>query len=454
MSAFTKYPAYKDSGVAWLGEVPKHWGIDPLRACAELSTERNRSDLPVLSVYREYGVIPKDSRDDNHNATSLDTSNYKVIRPGDLAVNKMKAWQGSLGVSEHHGIVSPAYITCRIDQDKVNGRYLHYLLRSRPLVGALDAISYGVRVGQWDMRWEDFKLVQLTYPPLAEQDRIVAFLDEKTAQIDALIAKKQRQIELLDEQKAILINRSVTRGIGNGELRIVNGEAAEAFSDHSTFTIQNSQFKDSGIPWIGPIPKGWSVSRLKHECSHIVDCPHATPVYEPDGEFPAIRTSDVSPGETHYEQAKRVNAREFGRWTERLMPRAGDILYSREGDWGISAPVPEGVTLCISQRMMIFRPKKRIHSHYLMWQLNCEHVLRQGFFDVLGSTVPHVNIGTIANYHLVIPPLAEQEAIATHVDLVHSKFKEAKRQIESQIQTLQTLRSTLIAHAVTGKIKF
>jgi type I restriction enzyme S subunit len=103
--------------------------------------------------------------------------------------------------------------------------------------------------------------------------------------------------------------------------------------------------------------------------------------------------------------------------------------------------------------MMIFRPKKRIHSPYLMWQLNCEHVLRQGFFDVLGSTVPHVNIGTIANYHLVIPPRPEQEAIAAHVDLVHSKFKEAKRQIESQIQSLQTLRSTLIAHAVTGKIK-
>jgi type I restriction enzyme S subunit len=285
-------------------------------------------------------------------------------------------------------------------------------------------------VGQWDLRWEDFKQIRLTYPPLPEQDRIVTFLDEKTAQIDTLIAKKRRQIELLDEQKAILINRAVTRGL-----------------------TPNAELVDSGIEWIGRIPKGWGISRLKHECSNIVDCPHATPVYEPDGEYPAIRTSDVSPGETHYEQAKRVGAREFARWTERLTPRPGDILYSREGDWGISAPVPEGVTLCISQRMMVFRPNKRIYSPYLMWQLNCEHVLRQGFFDVLGSTVPHVNIGTIANYQLVIPPRKEQERIAEHVTSMHSKFKEAKRQIQSQIQTLQSLRSTLIAHAVTGQIR-
>ena len=116
MTTFPKYDRYKDSGVEWLGEIPENWEVEALRAVVSLKVERNRSDLPVLSVYREFGVIPKDSRDDNHNATSLDTTNYKVIQPGDLAVNKMKAWQGSLGVSEHHGIVSPAYITCSLNR--------------------------------------------------------------------------------------------------------------------------------------------------------------------------------------------------------------------------------------------------------------------------------------------------------------------------------------------------
>ncbi len=271
MTTFPKYDRYKDSGVEWLGEVPEHWGVNSLRACAELSTARNRPDLPVLSVYREFGVIPKDSRDDNHNATSLDTSNYKVVRPGDLAVNKMKAWQGSLGVSEHLGIVSPAYITCRVNQEKVNGRYLHYLLRSKPLIGALDSLSYGVRVGQWDMRFEDFKRIAITYPPKPEQDRIVAFLDQKTAEIDALIAKKQRQIELLDEQKAILINRAVTRGIVNAEFGIRNEELSS--SSHSTFTTHNSKFSPSGIEWIGEIPAHWEVVAFRRLIAAICDGP-------------------------------------------------------------------------------------------------------------------------------------------------------------------------------------
>lgn len=431
MTAFPKYERYKDSGVEWLGEVPEHWEVDALRACAELSTERNRPDLPVLSVYREYGVIPKDSRDDNHNATSLDTSNYKVVRPGDLAVNKMKAWQGSLGVSEHHGIVSPAYITCRVNQEKVNGRYLHYLLRSKPLIGALDSLSYGVRVGQWDMRFEDFKQIRLTYPPKPEQDRIVAFLDRKTAEIDALIAKKQCQIELLDEQKAILINRAVTRGLN-----------------------PNAKLKPSGSKWIGQIPTHWETGRLKHHCIKIVDCPHATPIYDPDGEHPAIRTADVTPGHINLNGAKRLSKADFSRWTERMVPRFGDILYSREGErFGIAAPVPPDSDLCISQRMMAFRPSGDVVSQFLMWQLNCRHVYLQACQDVTGSAAPHVNIGTIANYQLVLPPMEEQEEIGAIISDLDRKNRSTAKMIESQIESLKTLRSTLIAHAVTGRIK-
>lgn len=112
-----RYQSYKSSGAEWLGDVPAHWDVQPLRAVTSLKSDKNRPDLPVLSVYREYGVILKDSRNDNHNATSLDTSNYKVVKPGYLVVNKMKAWQGSMGVSAHDGIVSPAYITCATNVD-------------------------------------------------------------------------------------------------------------------------------------------------------------------------------------------------------------------------------------------------------------------------------------------------------------------------------------------------
>lgn len=428
MSAFPKYPAYKDSGAAWLGEVPEHWGVDPLRACAELSTERNRSDLPVLSVYREYGVIPKDSRDDNHNATSLDTSNYKVIRPGDLAVNKMKAWQGSLGVSEHHGIVSPAYITCRIDQDKVNGRYLHYLLRSRPLVGALDAISYGVRVGQWDMRWEDFKLVQLTYPPRAEQERIGAFLDEKTAQIDALIAKKQRQIELLDEQKAILINRAVTRGLH-----------------------PNPDLQDSGIPWIGPIPKGWEVKRVRH-AFRVIDCKHLTVPFTDNG-FDLISIGELDGMVVSVANSKKTDAKHFGILSdgERKL-QAGDIIFSRNASVGKCSIVREPNGCAMGQDVCLLRPQASNPEFYVRF-MRSPAFQKQLAELLVGSTFNRINISELKELYVVSPAVPDITRLLAFLQELDSKGAVLKAQLESQIQTLQTLRSTLIAHAVTGKIK-
>ena len=98
-ATFPRYDQYKSTDVKWLGDIPEHWSIGKIRAVTVLKSKKNQPDLPVLSVYRDYGVILKDSRDDNHNATSLDTSNYKVVDVGDLVVNKMKAWQGSMGIS-------------------------------------------------------------------------------------------------------------------------------------------------------------------------------------------------------------------------------------------------------------------------------------------------------------------------------------------------------------------
>jgi len=196
---FPRYEAYRESGVEWLGEIPSDWSLETIRAVTQLKSEKGQPNLQVLSVYREYGVIPKDSRDDNHNATSLDTTGYKVVNEGDLVVNKMKAWQGSMGVSEHKGIVSPAYITCRVDADRVYPKFLHYLLRSQQYIGVYNALSYGVRVGQWDMHYEDFKHIPLPLPDRTCQERIATFLDRKTAEIDEAIAKKQRLIELLKE---------------------------------------------------------------------------------------------------------------------------------------------------------------------------------------------------------------------------------------------------------------
>ena len=245
-----KYPAYKDSGVEWLGEIPEHWDAVSLGSILELKSDKNHPDYEVLSVYREYGVIKKDSRDDNHNATSLDTSNYKAVEPGDLVVNKMKAWQGSMGVSSYKGIVSPAYITCRVNPERIYPEYLHQLLRCNLYIGEYNRLSYGVRVCQWDMHYEDFKHITTTIPPIEEQTAIANFLDRKAAEIESAIGVKQKQIELLKERRQVLIHRAVTRGVP--EVRASRG------------VKPSLKLKDSGVEWIGEIPEHWEVKRLKN----------------------------------------------------------------------------------------------------------------------------------------------------------------------------------------------
>ena len=119
----------KDSGAKWIGEIPTHWKSDKLKYHLQRKEPKNPGDMTVLSLYRELGVIPKDSRDDNHNMTSEDTSKYKYVKPGNFVVNKMKAWQGSVAVSDYEGIVSPAYYVYEFTDNLYYKRYFHYLLR-------------------------------------------------------------------------------------------------------------------------------------------------------------------------------------------------------------------------------------------------------------------------------------------------------------------------------------
>ena len=133
----------KDSGIEWIGEIPEGWEVSQLKYATRWKSEKGCPDAPVLSLYRDFGVVPKDSRDDNHNVTSLDTSNYKVVDIGDLVINKMKAWQGSMAVSDYRGIVSPAYHVCSITSNKVNKRYLHHLLRNPAYLPEYARLSTG-----------------------------------------------------------------------------------------------------------------------------------------------------------------------------------------------------------------------------------------------------------------------------------------------------------------------
>lgn len=209
----------KDSGVPWIGKVPEHWKVTAVTNITETVSQKNYPNEELLSVYRDYGVIIKSSRDDNNNKAGSDLSNYKLVEPGFLVINKMKAWQGSLGVSEFRGIVSPAYITCRTNKKIVDRGYLHHLLRSRNYINEYNRLSYGVRIDQWDMRYDDFKYVPVLLPPMMEQTAIAAYLDTKTTQIDRIVTNISIQIDKLKVLRKSLINDLVT-----GKVKVINHE--------------------------------------------------------------------------------------------------------------------------------------------------------------------------------------------------------------------------------------
>ena len=217
----------KDSGVKWLGDIPAHWKITKLRQILHLVSEKNHPEFPLLSVVREQGVILRDVEDKeaNHNFIPDDLSGYKVVRKGQFAMNKMKAWQGSYGVSDYTGIVSPAYFIFDIAFE--NLEYFHYAIRSKVYVNFFAQASDGIRVGQWDLQMDKMKEIPFIVPPADEQIAIVKYIKQALPQYDAAIEKLTEEVAVLEEYKNKVIADTVTgkidvRGIEIPEYEFVD----------------------------------------------------------------------------------------------------------------------------------------------------------------------------------------------------------------------------------------
>lgn len=200
----------KESSAGWMPMVPKHWEVDKLKYHLKSRGIKNPGQCQVLSLYREYGIVPKDSRNDNHNVTSEDTSDYRYVRPDDFVINKMKAWQGSVAVSQYEGIVSPAYYVYGFTDNSIHKKYFHYLLRNKSYATEFKRMSGGIRVGQWDLPAEALENTKILIPPFEEQEQIAKFLDDKCVEIDTCIKEKQEQIETLESYKKSIIFEYVT----------------------------------------------------------------------------------------------------------------------------------------------------------------------------------------------------------------------------------------------------
>jgi type I restriction enzyme S subunit len=421
-----RYSNYKDSGVEWLGEVPEHWHLRRLGFFFEERREKvSDKEFQPLSVTKN-GIVPQLETA----AKTDDGENRKKVCKGDFVINSRSDRKGSSGLSVLDGSVSLISTVLRPGSE-AHGAYVHHLLRSESFQEEFYRYGKGIVADLWSTNYSEMRNITMAIPrDIGEQAAIATFLDREVTKIDALISEQEKLIKLLAEKRQATISHAVTKGLN-----------------------LHAPMKDSGVEWLGEVPEHWSVTRLKYAMSHIVDCPHDTPVYNDDGVYQVIRTADISLGRFHADATYRVDEGEYLNRIRRLQVMRNDIVYGREGErWGFAALVPENGRYCLGQRMMQFRAREEICANFMMWQLNAVSTYRQGQMDTVGATAPHVNVGTIRNYRLTEPPLDEQIDIADFLAEETEKLDAVANQASLGIRLLIERRSALISAAVTGKI--
>lgn len=390
-----------------------------------------REDDGVVTAFRDGVVTLRSNRREDGFTFADKEIGYQGVEPGDLVIHAMDGFAGAIGISDSRGKCSPVYsmATPRVGM-QAEPRFWAYYLRNLATTGFIQSLAKGIRERSTDFRWRDVGNLLVNFPDLETQKAIADFLDRETARIDQLIGKKQRFVDATEDEFLDRVSLAVT---GNLDARAPK--------------------KPSGHPWQPEAPLHWTISRLKFLCARIVDCLHETPEHADDGEFPSIRTADVKRGIILLDQSKRVSEAQYRHRIQRLEPRFQDIVYTREGErFGLAAEVPENTKLCLGQRMMMFRTNSRVVPRYLMWSLNgafAYHYLKQ---DTAGATSPHLNIGSIRNVPIFLPPKDEQEEICRYLD---QKFEIKERMLSATERTITALkerRAALITAAVTGQI--
>lgn len=414
----------KSSYIQWLGNIPDGWEVVSVKKFLKISDRRKGDDnLQLLSVYREYGVIPKDSRDDNHNVESSDLSNYKYVGKGYLVMNKMKMWQGSLGVSDYEGIVSPAYIVCEIiKNDFLDNKFLNYLLRCDLIKPFYNSISYGIRVGQWDLKYDDFKKLSLPLPPLSVQRRISSYLDEKTELINRLIETRTAQIDKLKQYRAAVVSSAVTKGLN-----------------------PNRKMKNSNIQWIGDIPEDWKVVRFANICEtkSIIDCcdEELLSVYLDKG---VIRFSD--------DNNKRTNptSKDLSKYQ---LVEYGDFVLNNQQAWRGSVGVSKFRGI-ISPAYFVFKISSKIDSEFANLMFRSKPYVT--YYEIcskgVGSIQRNLDWEQLKQKYIYIPPLSEQRSIVSYLDKKVSEINNLIKTYEDEIEKMKNYKNSLVSAVVTGQI--
>lgn len=389
----------RDSGFNYLGEIPSSWPISRLKGYFKVSRATDRPDATVLSLYRDYGIVPKDSRSDNHNVTSLDTSKYKFVEVGDFVINKMKGWQGSMALSAYEGIVSPAYHVFKFTSPLLMPKYAHYLLRCRSYADEWHKLSTGLRVGQWDLHVEDFLNTRIPVPPLDGQRRIADFLDEKCAEIDYAISAAERSIE---EYKAY--RRSAVSGC------IEKADGSKV------------RFKN--------------IARVVPNLVSPEDYQDLT---------------EIDPENIEKDTGRLINLRsvyEVGAISDKHHFAKGQILYSKIRPLLNKVTIAPCEGLCSADMYPIETSED---VNWLRYAMTSESFSRQVSLACARVKMPKINVAQLGLIYLNVPFNAEQRRIVDYLDEKCAQIDAVIATKRAIVADLKAYKQSLIYETVTGK---
>ncbi len=421
-----RYPKYKDSGVAWLGRVPEHWPLVRLGSYFELRAEKGSDkDFQPLSVTKS-GIVPQLETA----AKTDDGDNRKIVRRGDFVINGRSDRKGSSGVSDMDGSVSLINIVLKL-RDGLHPRFAHHLFRSSAFQDEFYRWGKGIVADLWSTNYWDFKRIAGAMPPLAEQRIIAEFLEFSLRKIDTAISSQERMIELLKERRSAIITQAVTKGLN-----------------------PKAKMRDSGVPWLGRVPAGWSVKRgrflfkINPGFGCLGDRINGKEVQflpmEKIGEKNDIRLDEF-----------RVNDSSANSYVASIN---GDILVAKvtpcfeNGKGAVMSGLKNGAALATSE-VHALRPGVNISPDFLYYATLNSAYRHAGAAEMYGvGGLRRVPPLFFMDASLACPSLSEQKEIVAWINESIAKMDATISSQERMIELLQERRSAIITQAVTGQI--
>jgi type I restriction enzyme, S subunit len=421
------YPVYKDSGVPWLGEVPAHWQVRRLKShMSSIIEQTDRRDSDELYVALEHVESWTGRLREAESEISFD-SQVKRFRAGDVLFGKLRPYLAKVTRPNRNGVCVGEFLVLRPINGNLSPGYLEQLIRSKPIIDAINASTFGAKMPRAD--WQFIGGMSVPCPSLSEQAAIVHFLDYMDRRIRRYIRAKQKLIKLLEEQKQAIIHQAVTRGLDS-----------------------NVRLKPSGIEWLDAIPEHWSEIRLKFLARKITDGEHISPLLADKG-IPLLSAKDIRDRTILYDVDKFVPLDHAEQFWRRCQPERGDLLVvSRGATIGRVALVENDIPFCLMGSVILCKRKENYTAEFLYYALNAHHAQTSLWFTSASSAQQAIYIQDVAELRLPIPPLSERGTIVRHLEYSLGDIRDAVDRTQREIQLLREYRTRLIADVVTGKL--